>query len=298
MRIVPALVLLIASPALTVWAQSPTSTPRPKITGISHVAFYSDDREGSRRFYGEMLGLTRDTTRTDVDLYRIGRQSIEIEPAVHPGDPHRIAHYAFATSDAEALRRYLDEHGIKVPLHVEQSGTNRWFALRDPEDNPIEFVEESSTLALDGVSRHIIHAGFIVRDRAREDSFYRDVLGFRVYWQGGMKDGITDFVDMQVPDGNDWLEYMLNQPANPDKHNLGVQDHVALGVTDIETTAEFLRKRGWKASENEKQKIGRDGKWQINLYDPDLTRVELMTFRPVQKPCCSEYLTEHPSEVH
>lgn len=297
MRILSALLLIIATPIITS-AQSPTPTPRPKITGISHVAYYSDDREASRHFYGELLGLTRDPTRTDVDLYHVGRQSIEIEPAVHPGDPHRIAHYAFATSDAEALRRYMTEHGIKVPLHIEQSGSTRWFAVRDPEDNPIEFVEETPTLVVDGISRHIIHAGFIVRDRAREDSFYRGLLGFHLYWQGGMKDGITDFVDMQVPDGSDWLEYMLNQPANPDKWNLGVQNHLALGVPDIESAEAFLRKRGWKQSDKEKPKIGRDGKWQINLYDPDLTRVELMTFRPVQKPCCSEYLTEHPSDVH
>ena len=34
-------------------------------------------------------------------------------------------------------------------------------------------------------------------------------------------------------------------------------------------------------------KIGRDGKWQLNLYDPNLTRAELMEPKPVQKPCCS-----------
>jgi catechol 2,3-dioxygenase-like lactoylglutathione lyase family enzyme len=298
MRILLALLFIFATPMTAAWAQSPASTPRPKITGISHVAFYSDNREASRHFYGELLGLMRDPASTDVDLYRIGRQSIEIEPSTHPGDPHRIAHYAFATSDAEALRRYLQEHGVKVPPHIEQSGANRWFALKDPEDNPIEFVEEKPSLVIDGVSRHIIHAGFIVRDRAREDSFYRDILGFHLYWQGGMKDGITDFVDMQVPDGSDWLEYMLNQPANPDKFNLGVQNHFALGVPDIESAEEFLHKRGWKGTDKEKPKLGRDGKWQINLYDPDLIRVEIMTFRPVQKPCCSEYLTEHPGDVH
>jgi len=45
---------------------------------------------------------------------------------------------------------------------------------------------------------------------------------------------------------------------------------------------------------NEAPKIGRDGKWQLNLYDPDETRVELMEFTPVEKPCCSEYTGPHP----
>ena len=44
----------------------------------------------------------------------------------------------------------------------------------------------------------------------------------------------------------------------------------------------------------EQPKIGRDGKWQLNLYDPDGTRVELMEFTPVEKPCCSEFTGEHP----
>jgi hypothetical protein len=40
--------------------------------------------------------------------------------------------------------------------------------------------------------------------------------------------------------------------------------------------------------------MGRDGKWQLNIYDPDFTRVELMEFTPAQKPCCSEFQGPHP----
>ena len=42
--------------------------------------------------------------------------------------------------------------------------------------------------------------------------------------------------------------------------------------------------RGYTAKE--KPQIGRDGKWQYNMYDPNFTRVELMEPKPVQKPCC------------
>jgi len=41
-------------------------------------------------------------------------------------------------------------------------------------------------------------------------------------------------------------------------------------------------------------KFGREGKWQLNLYDPDGTRVELMEFTPVEKPCCSDCTGPHP----
>ncbi len=124
------------------------------------------------------------------------------------------------------------------------------------------------------------------------DKFYKDILGFHMYWHGGMKDEETNWVDMQVPDGTDWIEYMLNVPANADKHTLGVMNHIALGVPDIHAAAKQLLTNGMKLIEE--PKIGRDGKWQLNLYDPDDTRVELMEFTPVQKPCCSEYTGPHP----
>jgi hypothetical protein len=90
---------------------------------------------------------------------------------------------------------------------------------------------------------------------------------------------------MRVPDGTDWLEYMLNV-ENPDPKELGVMHHFALGVPNMKAAYATVLKRGAKV--DEKPEIGRDGKWQLNLYDPNFTRVELMEPKPVQKPCCSE----------
>ena len=69
-------------------------------------------------------------------------------------------------------------------------------------------------------------------------------------------------------------------------------NHIALGVPSVEAAAEQLRKNGRKLAEP--PKIGRDGKWQLNLYDPDETRVEFMEFTPIERPCCSEYAGQHP----
>jgi len=44
----------------------------------------------------------------------------------------------------------------------------------------------------------------------------------------------------------------------------------------------------------EEPRIVRNGKGQLNPYHPDQTRVELMEFTPVEKPCCSEYTGPHP----
>ncbi len=42
--------------------------------------------------------------------------------------------------------------------------------------------------------------------------------------------------------------------------------------------------------------IGRDGKWQGNLYDPDGIRAELMEFQPSVKPCCSPFFAPGPTK--
>jgi catechol 2,3-dioxygenase-like lactoylglutathione lyase family enzyme len=138
----------------------------------------------------------------------------------------------------------------------------------------------------------LIHTGAIVHDRAASDHFYKDILGFRPYWHGGMKDDKDDWVALQVPDGTDWVEYMLNISATADKHTLGVMNHIAIGVKDIHETEQDLLKNGVKLTEE--PKVGRDGKWQLNLYDPDDTRVEFMEFTPKEKPCCSEFTGPHP----
>jgi hypothetical protein len=107
---------------------------------------------------------------------------------------------------------------------------------------------------------------------------------------------------MQVPDGTDWLEYMLNVKPDADLRTTGVMNHISLGVKDMKqaaarvTAAVAQLPAGSKPRMDEHPQIGRDGKWQFNIYDPDQTRIELMEFKPVEKPCCSEFTGPHPNE--
>ena len=82
-----------------------------------------------------------------------------------------------------------------------------------------------------------------MKDRAAADKFYKDILGFQDIWHGGMKDNVTDWVDMRVPDGTDWLEYMLNV-KDPDPQELGVMHHMALGVPSVKAGYEAVKSAG------------------------------------------------------
>jgi catechol 2,3-dioxygenase-like lactoylglutathione lyase family enzyme len=288
-----------------------TAVSRPRILGIDHVSFYTTAPEGVQKLYGGVLGLADAPAIEPGGLarYMVGAQWVGYSAAPDPKATDRMDHVAFITDNLVGLRHYLSANGVKVSGVQGCSDHSLSFSIVDPEGHRVEFVEhatvehaaenakaDAGTPAAAAVSRRMIHAGFLVHNRDAEDHFYRDLLGFRLYWQGGMKPDKTDWVAMQVPDGTEWLEYMLNQPEHPDLRVTGVMNHISLGVVDMKKAQAILESHGWKPHGDEKAQMGKDGKWQLNVYDPDLTRIELMEFKPVEKPCCSEFTGPHPSE--
>jgi catechol 2,3-dioxygenase-like lactoylglutathione lyase family enzyme len=298
---------ILAVVALQICAVAQTATPRPRILGIDHVAFYTTAPDGVKKLYGDVLGLesVAPVEPGGTLRYIVGAQWVGYSPAPDPKATDRMDHVALLTDNIAALRKYLTGQGIKVPEIQGRPDHSLFFVVNDPEGHRIEFVErgqierdkpEAAPPGATAVSRHMIHAGFLVYHREAEDHFYRDILGFRPYWHGGMKDDQTDWLAIQVPDGTDWIEYMLNQPEHADLRLTGVMNHISLGVADMKKAQAILESHGWKPHGEEEAKLGKDGKWQLNLYDPDLVRVELMEFKPVQKPCCSDFTGPHPSE--
>ncbi|HLH07852.1 MAG TPA: VOC family protein [Terriglobales bacterium] len=275
---------------------------RPKITGVAGIELRTDDLAKSKHFYADEMGFPVQQTGPDSLRFRVdGEQYISVMKAASTSEP-RLVSIAFITSDAEALREYLAANDMRVPSKVEKGADgDRFFEVVDPEDHRVRFIQygkRTKKAPPDGkaqeVGKHMIHVGFIVHNQSEEDRFYKDLLGFKLYWHGGMKDDKTDWVDMQVPDGTDWLEYMLNIGPGASHRTIGVMDHMAIGVHNINAAYDRVKANGW--SGDSKPQLGRDGKWQLNLYDPDDTRIEAMEFKPSKPPCCSQYQGEHPGE--
>jgi catechol 2,3-dioxygenase-like lactoylglutathione lyase family enzyme len=299
-------------------AQARKPVRRPAIYGIAHVRFQYSDQESSLNFYARTLGYGAQGCKDEkVWCFPVGGpQFIELSPAIPGSSGSFVEEVGFLISDVSAMRKFLlaqglhpgraETHGYSansrttigpVSSHTDFENSHLSVAVNDPEGNRIVFVErhEGGVYRVHGdprAGKHIIHAGFVVRNRAATDHFYKEILGFRPYWHGGMKDDKDDWVAMQVPDGTDWVEYMLNVSFTADKQELGVMNHIAIGVPNIQAAKAQLLANGWKPGEE--PQMGRDGKWQLNLYDPDDTRIEFMEFTPVQKPCCSEYTGPHP----
>jgi len=270
---------------------------RPKILGIAAAHFYSTDIPAARKFYqltlhpAEACSWCKQTGAAPILITLPSGQRVTFTQAPAPTPKDLLWEVTLATDNAKTMKEYLKANGVSVGKSVKGDGAA--FTIKDGEGHRLGFVQvaagwsPSNTDAL-----RLMHAGFIFNDRSGADHFYKDILGFHTYWHGGMKEDLDQWVAMQVPDGTDWIEYMLRIAPDANKHTRGVMNHMALGVVDIHDTEKRLIADGWKPTEQ--PKVGRDGKWQLNLYDPDETRTEFMEFTPKEKPCCSEFNGTHP----
>ncbi len=271
------------------------NTKRPPIVGVAHIGFEVSDLARARAFYGEFLGFEepfqvyKDDGNLLLTYFKVNdRQYIEIFPGLPAEKEDRLSHIALETTDIETLRIYLKEKGVQVPDKVNQGRDgNLNMTVEDPDGHRVEFVQYRAASLHDRargryvsesrISERMLHVGVTVADAASADAFYRDVLGFSEIWRGGTTDSVTSWINMKVPDGTDYIEYML-VTGKVDRRRLGVLHHLALQVPDIQKALETLR--GRVTADHPfaiaPPQIGRNNRWQLNLYDPDGSRTELM----------------------
>jgi catechol 2,3-dioxygenase-like lactoylglutathione lyase family enzyme len=302
-------VLILASLLLCFAAVAKRKPPkRPRILGIAGVTILVSDVTEARKFYLKLIDPEHTCEYCGAAhspfLFLPAGQRIKFQQIPTPPPSSLLAEVSFLTEDVEGFRRFFKYSKVDFDQIKKKEGGDLVALLLHAPGGLRVTITDSYHLA-NGEDLNaglppgnpsnpvrIIHAGFVVNDRAATDHFFVDQLTFHPYWHGGMNDAKDDWVAMQVPNGTDWVEYMLNISPTADKHTLGVMNHISLGVPDIHAIADQLVQAGIKLSEQ--PKIGRDGKWQLNLYDADQTRVEFMEFTPVQKPCCSDFTGPHP----
>ena len=276
-------------------APGPTDAPkRPRILGVSHMALFVSNLQKSRWFYEDFLGfaepydLKHDDGSLRLAFVKVNEdQTIELftDPPKQDG---QLSHIAFYTDSAEGMRAYLASQGVKVPEKVAKGQIgNLNFNVTDPDGHTVEFVQyqpDSWTRRNRGkflpsarISKQIYHVGVTIQGLDPAAKFYGGILGFQEFWRGSSNGKVLSWVNMRVPDGRDYLEFMLG--SGPlDAKQRGVKNHICLVVPDIEKAIATLRAR--PSAKDYTQPItlhvGTNGKRQANLFDPDGTRIELM----------------------
>jgi lactoylglutathione lyase len=286
-------ILLLLS-GLIVAARPGDEIKRPRILGISHMALFVSDLQKSRWFYEDFLGyaepynLKRDDGSVRIAFIKINEdQYIELFTDA-PKQEGQLNHIAFYTDSAEGLRAYLASQGVKVP---EKVGTgkigNSNFNITDPDGHTVEIVQyepDSRTRRAEGkylpdarISAHMAHEGVTVGALDPSAKFYGGILGFQEFWRGSSSGKVLSWVNMRVPDGQDYLEFMLYSKP-PDAREMGGKNHICLLTSDVEKAVATLKARAAAKSYTLpiEIKVGVNGKRQANLFDPDGTRVELM----------------------
>lgn len=285
---------LIAGVALSSALVSAQQPKRPPITGIAHYAVFVSDVDKARLFYKDLLGygepfdLKNPDGSLSLTFIKINdRQYVEIFPEKAPATD-RLNHISLETTDAEAMRLYLASQGIPVPPQVNRNRIgNRSFNVKDPDGHTLEFTEylpggasmreKGKFAGPERISDRMAHFGIIVTSLDPAMHFYRDILGFRETWRGSSTGKVLSWVNVAVPEGDDYIEFMLY--AVPlDETKRGSAHHICLFVPDIEKSKAILQQRAAKTGYSRPLEIrtGTNRKHQLNLFDPDGTRVELM----------------------
>jgi lactoylglutathione lyase len=291
------LVFLVGASMLP--AQQPVQ--RPKILGVAHMAIYVKDLAKTRQFYQDFLGFAEPFTLPKkggeggvrIAFEKVNdHQYIEIFNEADRGEG-QLNHLSIYTDNALQMRDYLLSKGI-VPIGNAASGPipkgqtgNKNYNIKDPDGHIVEIVEyqpdswtaqhAAKDMPAARISDHMAHIGFLVGDLEKSMAFYSGILGFKEFWRGSSSPRMLSWVNMKVPDGDDYVEFMLYDklPA-PDAR--GTKNHMSLWVPDAQKAVDELKKRaaGVGYTRDIAIQVGVNKKRQVNLYDPDGTRVELM----------------------
>jgi len=282
--------------ALSPLARAQEAAPqRPKITGISHIGFFVSDLPKAIAFWHDFLGYDvystlpkKDGSGTRIAFVKINdHQHIELFNEAPTSPPNMLSHICFAVDNIEQMRAYLRSKGydVKAGDGSKTKEGDYAFEIKDPDGTLVEFVQSLPTGVeaqakgkfepATRISDKIYHVGFLVGNAQKSIDFYGGILGFTETWRGGANPKELSWINMKVPDGDDYVEFMLYRDK-PSK--FGTKNHVSLAVPDIEkAVAELESRPAYKAYGKELTiATGVNQKRQVNLYDPDGTRVELM----------------------
>jgi catechol 2,3-dioxygenase-like lactoylglutathione lyase family enzyme len=278
---------------LTFTTLSAQEVKRPRILGMPHVDFRVHDIAASRHFYKDFLGYSEPfDIITDGKLVMAfikinDRQYVELSPESKPDEP-RFVHLALETDDAEALRQYVKSKGYPVPDKPASRGRIRNTAtgLTDPDGNHIDVTQyepDGKSMQDAGkdmsdarISRHMTHAGFYV-SKPETARFYIDLLGFREFWRGSVDGKTASYSNLYAPEGIEYVEFILGAPPDTLERK-GTVYHIALEVPDMDAAIAKLNANPARKDYKRdlEAKVGKNHKKQMNLFDPDGNRVELM----------------------
>jgi len=300
-----------------------TDVARPKIIGLSHLGLWVKDLNASRQFYKNYLGFDEPYSINNPDgsvhttwIKINDKQSVELFPinSKTPNDGDSLYHIALETDDAVGMLNYLKSKGVTGPagkalpdkVGKGKIGNLNFFA-EDPDHHIVEIVQyepEGWTIKHAGkampatrIAARISHAGVTVGNLEKSLKFYRDILGMTEFWGGSSNNITLSWVNERLPESRDYIEIML-YGKKPSLDRVHTMNHMCLEVPSIYVVDTTLKTRTLPAvcKKPTAIKAGVNRKRQINCFDPDGTRVEIMEASTVDGKPTPSSATPPPTE--
>ncbi len=287
-----AIVALVTLPRPAASAPETPAPPEPlAVSGIAGATYLTADAAAMRRFYGQGAGFPEAPAKPGMVRFAIGsRQWIEFQSVRDAVWPRRLQYVTLEAPSVGDVERSLWSRGIAADwigsdprtraLQFEDPAGNRlrvaapWAAPDAPSGNAAPF------------STHLQHFGFPVPRAlaASTLSFYGDTLGWPEAARMLDPGGRPAMVKFRIPGGRGEVAELVVVDKGLNKWAAGAIDHVKFDVGDINAAWRSLHRGGIADQARQLPAVDADHLWAINLFDPELTRIEIQELAPTTAP--------------
>jgi catechol 2,3-dioxygenase-like lactoylglutathione lyase family enzyme len=282
-------VLLLGLSGREMTAADSSGPPPLPVTGIGGVVFLAHDFPGLRAFYGRGAGFAEEDNAGRVRFLVGPRQWVDFEQSPQASWDRRLQHLVLGTDDVGAVEMALRDRGI-ASTRITMEGGAPGLQFSDPAGNVIQVGPSSLRGPGDAnpaaFSQHLQHMGFAVPVPLREATiaFYRDRLGFAAGFRLNGADGNLALQKFRLPGpGHELIELIFVAPPL-NKWAAGAADHIDFEVGNIDDAYHVLHRGGIAAQGRHLPTVNGEHLWAIDLFDPELTRMEVQVTTPTDVP--------------
>jgi catechol 2,3-dioxygenase-like lactoylglutathione lyase family enzyme len=293
----PALPALLAAALLVTFlfrgsaAAEASASPAPlPVSGLSGITFLTSDFAPLRAFYGHGAGLAEQDGAGRVRFLVGSRQWIEFRRAPAPTWDRRLQHLTLEAEDLGAVEAALRGRAVPVTrIALEQGSQGLQFS--DPAGNliqvaPPQLRPAGAPAGATAFSTHLQHVGVTVPAALAEPTmaFYRDRLGWPAGFRMKGPDGHLALAKFQLPGpGHELLELIFVKPPL-DRWAAGAADHINFEVASIDDAYRALHRGGIAIQGRHLPTVNGEHLWAIDIFDPELTRMEVQVTAPIAVP--------------
>lgn len=268
------------------------------LLGLARVSIRVANLSQARTFYSGVAGFeeafdvrNRNGFVTAAYFKVNDCQFLEIIPDLKANEVRPMAGFAIRTDDLDRLRKMLGARGLRPGKIRRDADGSSGFILTNLPGQVLDFLEfvqygpkslaertKGRYLGAHRISTNLEHVGIIASNFDSAYDFYVKTLGFHETWRRLTSDRSRVIIDhIQMPGSSGDFVELSNEDKNRPltRKRAGGAAHLAFTVPDINAVVMAVHKLE-AGLQLPAPRYGLDNRWNLNLFDPDGTRVEFL----------------------